>query len=331
MNKKNILVTGGYGFIGSNFINYLIDNYDEFNLINFDKQGIGSNPNNVKEPRNDKQVIHHFKWDISNSLLSKDSDLDLPFDYMFHFAAESHVDRSISDPSSFVDSNVKGTMNVLELARMIGVKRVILISTDEVYGSVSEPVKEDYVYNPSSVYSASKASAEMIAQSYKTTYDMDIIITRCSNNFGINQYEEKLIPKVINNAKNGVEIPIYDKGKQIREWTDVQEHIIDVIFVAEHAPSGEIYNVGRGYSTSNIDLVKNILKIMGKSKKLIKFIPNARLGHDFKYSIDTSKLQELRKKVSNDNYTDVSESPRTKQADKKVFLDKLEKYIKTFD
>lgn len=295
MNGKRILMTGGCGFIGSNFINYLIDNYEDFRLINFDYEGIGSNKSFVKEPK-ENQEVHHIKWNIANDILKNRTWDDLPFDYLFHFAAESHVDRSISTPEPFIDSNVKGTIQMLELARKIGIKKTILVSTDEIYGSVKKPAKETAKYNPSSVYSASKASAEMLANAYKTTYDMDIIITRCSNNFGPNQFEEKLIPKVIKNALEGKEIPVYDKGEQIREWTWVNDHITDLIFVAENAPKGEIYNVGSGYSISNIELVKEILKILDKSEDLIKFIPNARLGHDFKYAIDTSKISKLKDK-----------------------------------
>ena len=290
-------MTGGLGFIGSNFINYLIDNYDEFNLINFDFEGIGSNINNIKQPNSSKQQVHHFKWDISYDI-TRDTELgDLPFDYLFHFAAESHVDRSIDTPEPFIRSNVMGTMRMLELARKLGIKRFINISTDEVVGSVERAANENKPYNPSSVYSASKASAEMICNAYSTTYDMDIVTTRCGNNYGPNQYTEKLIPKVITNALNDETIPIYDDGKQIREWCFVEDHIKDVIYVAEKGKSGEIYNVGNGYPTTNIKLVKHILNTLNKTEELIEFQPNARLGHDFKYSLDIDKLQKL--KISN--------------------------------
>jgi len=294
MNSKNILVTGGCGFIGSNFINYLIDTYDEFNLINLDKYGIGSNINNIKLIRTQSQVIHTIKWDISDPLLPLNDDISLPFDYLFHFAAESHVDRSISTPAPFIQSNVMGTMQMMENARKMGIKRIINVNTDEVYGSVNKAVTEKASYNPSSIYSASKASSELICNAYKKTYGLNIITTRCSNNYGVNQYEEKLIPKVINNALNNVTIPIYDEGKQIREWTYVKDHIRDLIFLAKYGKSGEIYNVGKGYSISNIKLVKHILNILNKSENLIEFVPNARLGHDFKYSINTSKLNKLK-------------------------------------
>jgi dTDP-glucose 4,6-dehydratase len=295
MENKKILMTGGLGFIGSNFINYLIDTFDSFQLINFDYHGIGSNRKYVKANRANTQEIHHIQWDISYDILKNREWVDAPFDYLFHFAAESHVDRSISTPEPFVRSNVMGTMQMLELARKIGIKRVVAISTDEIYGSVNKPVKETAKYNPSSVYSATKASAEMLCNAYKTTYGMDIVITRCGNNYGPNQFEEKLIPKVITNALNDKKIPVYDKGEQIREWVYVEDHVKDILFVAEHGKSGEIYNVGHGFPITNLELVKKILKILDKSEDLIEFIPNARKGHDFKYSLDLSKIDTLQR------------------------------------
>jgi len=300
MENKNILVTGGCGFIGSNFINYLIDNFDSFNLINLDKEGVGSNKTFVKPTRLDTQTIIHLKWDISHDLLAEQDIIDLPFDYLFHFAAESHVDRSISSPRGFITSNVMGTMQLLENAHKMGVKRIINVSTDEIYGSKNKgSSKETDKYNPSSVYSASKASTELLCNAYIETYSMDIVTTRCSNNYGANQFEEKLIPKVIKNALAGEKIPIYDEGLQSREWTHVDDHIKDLLFVAEHGKKGQIYNVGKGYEIANIDLVKKILEILDKPEDLIEFIPNGRKGHDFRYSINTSKLKKLRQSVLN--------------------------------
>jgi dTDP-glucose 4,6-dehydratase len=308
MDNKRILMTGGLGFIGSNFVNYLIDNYDEFKLINFDFGGVGSNLDNIKEPKSDKQEIHHVKWDISNDIIKNREWVDLPFDYLFHFAAESHVDRSIDTPEPFVRSNVMGTMQMLELARKIGVKRFVNVSTDEVVGSVKRAANEKKPYNPSSVYSASKASAEMMCNAYKVTYGLDIVTTRCGNNYGPNQYEEKLIPKVITNALTDQDIPIYDEGKQIREWCFVNDHIEDVIYVAENGESGETYNVGFGFPLTNIKLVNKILKYLNKKPKdLVKFKPNARLGHDFKYSLDITKLQRLKESNGDPVWGDISE------------------------
>lgn len=314
-------MTGGLGFIGSNFINYLIDNYDEFKLINFDFEGIGSNVDNIKEPKTDKQEIHHIKWDISYDIIKNKELIGLPFDYLFHFAAESHVDRSIDTPEPFVRSNVLGTIQLLELARKIGVKRFVNISTDEVVGSVKRAATENKPYNPSSVYSASKASAEMMCNAYMVTYGMDIVTTRCGNNYGPNQYTEKLIPKVITNALNDKTIPIYDDGKQIREWCFVEDHVKDVIYVAKNGKSGEIYNVGTGYPLTNIKLVKHILDILNKPEELIEFQPNARLGHDFKYSLDIGKLQKLKHTNSDQILGNV---------DRKYFNNKLKQTIEHY-
>tara|TARA_R110000765_G_scaffold7963_4_gene26031 strand:- start:49170 stop:50174 length:1005 start_codon:yes stop_codon:yes gene_type:complete len=321
MNKKNILMTGGYGFIGSNFINYLINNYDEFNVMNLDYEGVGSNKDNITKEHTKKQCIMHCKWDISEDILEKQDIVDLPFDYLFHFAAESHVDRSISSPRGFVTSNVMGTMQILETARQLGVKRVIMVSTDEVYGSMKQgSAKETRKYNPSSVYSATKAASELICNSYVETYGMDIVTTRCGNNFGAGQFEEKLIPKVIKNALEDKKIPIYDKGKQRREWVYVNNHIQDLIFVAEHGKSGETYNVGSGTSLTNIKLVKKILKILGKPESLIEFIPNGRLGHDFRYSLDTTKLHALKLEVTIGKGS-------INQEDEVTFIENIAKYL----
>jgi len=181
------------------------------------------------------------------------------------------------------------------MARRIGVKRVILVSTDEVTGSIKTgSTKEFAKYDPSSVYSATKASAEMLAKAYYKTHGMDVVTTRCSNNFGPNQFEEKLIPKVIKNALSDKKIPIYDEGLQRREWTYVEDHVKDLIVVAEHGKKGEIYNVGDGFEFSNIDIVKRILNILDKTDDLLQFVPNARKGHDFRYSIDLSKIKKLK-------------------------------------
>jgi len=298
MDGKKILMTGGFGFIGSNFINYLIDNYDNFKLLNLDYKGVGSNIKNVKDCRTKYQEIYHIDIDISLNFVKNREIEKLPFDYLFNFAAESHVDRSISTPEPFIYSNVMGVMQMLELSRKMGVERVIHVSTDEVVGSVNKPAKETAKYNPSSIYSATKASSEMIVNAYIKMYGMDVVITRCANNYGKNQYEDKLIPKVITNALVGDDIPVYDKGEQIREWVHVDDHVKDIITVAKHGKSGQIYNVGGGYPMSNIDLVKKILDILGKSDDIIKFVPNARLGHDFKYSIDISKLNKLKNKYN---------------------------------
>lgn len=292
MNNKKILVTGGCGFIGSNFIDFVEENYENTIIYNIDYLGIGS-----KEKYRKNKNYFFIKDDINN--ISKHK-LPTDFDYIFHFAAESHVDRSIESPLPFISSNISGTLALLEFHKKIKKCRLMMISTDEVYGSIKNgSFEEKDRLNPSSAYSASKASSELLCNSYINTFNSDIIITRCSNNYGPNQFEEKLIPKVINNFIKNKEIPIYDDGLQIREWTYVDDHNKDVIFLAENGKSGEIYNVGAGFEITNIDLVKLLhnkySKITGKPIPLnLKFIKNARPGHDFRYSISLFKINELR-------------------------------------
>jgi dTDP-glucose 4,6-dehydratase len=289
MNNKKILVTGGYGFIGSNFINYLIKEYDEFELVNIDYLGFGSNIDNVNTTRLDTQKITHHIKDIYSypEYLNNEK-----FDYIIHFAAESHVDRSISSPVPFYESNVMGTLQILEYAKNSKSGRFIMISTDEVYGSCETgSFVETDPLNPSSPYAASKASAELICNSYIKTFGLDIIVTRCSNNFGPNQFEEKLIPKVVYNCLNNIKIPVYDEGLQKREWTYVDDHSKDILYLLRNGVSGETYNVGTGIEITNIDLVKLIMAELNAPKDLIEFVPNARLGHDFRYSIDLTKIR----------------------------------------
>lgn len=299
MNNKKILVTGGCGFIGSNFINYILKNYKNNIIFNLDCLGVGSRESNVDYVNSvNGNIYEFFKWNISNPLESVNS-VHCNFDYLFHFAAESHVDRSISGPEPFIQSNVMGTLQILEFAKKHNIKKVICISTDEVTGSIKKgSVKEFAKYNPSSVYSASKAASELLCNAYIKTHNLDVVITRCSNNYGPRQYREKLIPKVIYNCIHNLEIPVYDKGEQRREWSYVDDHIKDLLVVAQYGKSGEIYNVGCGYEISNIEIVNYIIEKLGQNKSLIKFIPNARLGHDFRYSINLSKLRKL--KIEND-------------------------------
>lgn len=288
-----ILVTGGFGFIGSNFINSLLRTVDEIEIYNVDFCGTGSNPKYLDYPRLRTQKIINFYDDINN--IEKLMKGITGFDCIYHFAAESHVDRSIQSPTGFIKSNINGTLAMLEYHRTLENCRFVYISTDEVVGSIKEgKFKEDDILNPSSPYSAAKASGELLCKSYHTTYGSDIVITRCSNNFGENQYSEKFIPTIINNIINNTPIPVYDKGEQVREWTYVKHHIKDVLFVANYGKSGEIYNVGSGHEMKNIDMVKLISNILKPDyPPNVIFKENARPGHDFRYAIDTTKLQRL--------------------------------------
>jgi len=292
--KHKILVTGGYGFIGGNFIKYLREYFHTDALIvNVDKNGYASNPEYAIPYCN---VSHHIDIADASALESVFDESD-PYDYIFHFAAESHVDNSISGPTVFVESNVLGTQNLLECYRTQnkGHGRFIHISTDEVYGHLgaTDPAfTEETPLSPRSPYAASKASSDLMCLSYISTYGLDISITRCCNNFGPNQYREKLIPTVIDSLQEGVKIPVYGKGDNIREWIHVKEHNKAVMNVAAKGESG-VYNIGSGVELTNMELVRLICKIMCKDPdENIEFVED-RLGHDFRYAIDCSKAKEI--------------------------------------
>jgi len=289
--KNNILVTGGYGFIGGNFIRFLQDNFPDNRIVCIDKDGYASNKDYV-EDLCDKE----YKLDITNTLELENVFLsNEKFDYIFHFAAESHVDNSILGPKVFIESNVLGTLNLLECFRKINNNygRFIHISTDEVYGHLGfgdASFTELTPIAPRSPYAASKASSDLLCLSYMNTYDSNISITRCCNNYGPNQHSEKFIPTIIKALKAGKKVPVYGEGMNIREWIHVHDHNLAVWAVATHGKTG-IYNIGSGLELSNIELVDKICTIMGKDlDKSVRFVED-RLGHDFRYSIDFSKIQ----------------------------------------
>ena len=284
-----LLVTGGLGFIGSNLIRYLLGKYKDIVIINLDKMGIGSNINNLKDvERNEKYSL------IKGSLLDFDlvSSLIKNVDAAINLAAETHVDRSIANPRIFLENNTIGTFNLLEAARIYNPKlRIIQVSTDEVYSDILiGSYKEEDRLKPSSPYSASKAAADVLCLAYHRTYNLDIVITRCTNNFGPYQFPEKLIPKTIIRASLGMKIPIYGSGKNIRDWIYVLDHCEALEIILEKGRAGEIYNISSGNEEDNLTLVKKILKIMGKNEDLIEFVED-RPGHDVRYSLDSSKIR----------------------------------------
>lgn len=277
-----ICVTGGAGFIGTNFVRYITQHYDcETTVI--DKLTYAGTKQNL-----DGLNIKFLQKDICDLTTADFGE----YDYVFHFAAESHVDRSISSPNDFLKTNVIGTVNLLELCKAVGVGRFIYISTDEVYGSTTIPSRETDIFSPSSSYSASKASGEVFCNAYYKTFNVPIIITRSSNNFGPYQHIEKLVPKVITNAINNEIIPVYGTGKNVRDWLYVEDNCEAIDFVGRHGTIGEAYNISGGNQKENIEIVKDILSILCKSKELIKFVPD-RLGHDFEYNLDGFKLKKL--------------------------------------
>ena len=291
-----ILVTGGLGFIGSNFILILKKRFPSWKITNLDAESFGSNKKNLNQIKKGKNY-QYIKGNITNSnLIDK---LISQNDFVINFAAESHVDRSINDPESFIKSNYVGMYTILEAIKKYK-KTLIQISTDEVFGSLKkQTATENFPYNPSSPYASTKAAAELLVKSYVTTFGCKAIITRCTNNFGPRQSLEKLIPKIISLANKNKKIPIYGNGKNVRDWIFVEDHCNAILEILLKGKSGESYNISATNELDNLTIVNTILKIMKKPKNLIKFTKD-RPGHDFRYSLDSSKIKkELKWKIKN--------------------------------
>jgi len=283
-----LLVTGGLGFIGSNFILNTIKNNNEISITNIDAELLGSNHNNLLELKNSPNY-NFVKGNITNKVLMEKLIADT--DAIINFAAESFVDRSILDANQFLVSNIRGTYTILETLRKQK-KRLIQISTDEVYGSLENgSATEEYRFNPSNPYAATKASAELLVNAYVKTYDLDCVITRCTNNYGPRQFYEKLIPKTILLANQNKKIPIYGKGKNIRDWIFVDDHCDAVYKVLTEGKTGHSYNISSNNEIDNLTIVKKILEFMNKSNDLIEFVDD-RPGHDLRYSLDSSKIRD---------------------------------------
>ena len=285
-----ILVTGGAGFIGSNFIKYMLDKYSDYEIVNLDLLTYCGNLENLKSVEFNKNYTF-VKGNIADKELVNDIVKDC--DYVINFAAESHVDRSIEDPEIFIKSNVLGTQVLLNAAKDGEVKKYIQISTDEVYGSLGSEgyFTENTPLQPNSPYSASKAGGDLIVRAYHNTFGMPINITRCSNNYGPYQFPEKLIPLMISNALEDKSLPIYGDGKNIRDWLHVYDHCSAIDLVLHEGKVGEVYNIGGNNEKQNIEIVKLILEDLGKDESLIKYVDD-RLGHDRRYAIDSTKIQE---------------------------------------
>jgi len=288
-----LLITGGLGFIGSNLIRYILEKHKDAKVVNLDKMGIGSNISNLKDLEG-KERYRFVKGDLLDFALI--SGLVKDVDASINLAAETHVDRSIANPRAFLENNTVGTFNLLEAARIRNPKlRILQVSTDEVYSDIPEgSYREEDRLRPSSPYSASKASADMFCLAYNRTYSLDIIVTRCTNNFGPYQFPEKLIPKTIIRASLGMKVPIYGSGRNVRDWIYVLDHCEALDLLLSDGKSGETYNISSGNELENLALVKKILAIMGKEEDLIEFVED-RPGHDIRYSLDSSKIRkELR-------------------------------------
>ena len=291
MKYKNILVTGGAGFIGSNFVRMLLDERPDLNVVTLDALTYAGNLANLEGYLDNTR--HKFAHGSLNDTALVESILnENEIDGVVNFAAESHVDRSIEGPRVFYETNVMGTLSLLERVRSVDKDiRFLQVSTDEVYGSLDDGglFTENTTIKPNSPYSASKAAADHLTHSYYHTFGMDCVITRCSNNYGPLQFPEKMVPLCINNVRHGRNIPVYGDGLQVRDWLYVYDHCSAILKVLEKAPSGEVYNIGGCNEKTNLELVGTILAALGADESLITFVKD-RPGHDRRYAIDSSKI-----------------------------------------
>lgn len=287
--STRILITGGCGFIGSWLIKHLLAQTPDVQIINLDLLTYAGNPDNLKEIATDSRY-HFVQGDICDSALVNRLMADV--DICVNVAAQTHVDRSISGPGVFIQTNVVGTQVLLEAARLHKIQKFIQVSTDEVYGSIEGTAKftETSPLEPSSPYSSSKAGADLIALSYWKTYGLPVCITRCTNNYGPNQYPEKLIPLFILNASDDKQVPVYGDGLNVRDWIHVKDHSAGVARVISDGKPGEVYNIGSGNEHNNLEITRLILKTLAKPESLIKYVED-RLGHDRRYALDCSKIQ----------------------------------------
>ena len=291
----HLLITGGMGFIGSNFIRLLLRERPEWTLVNLDLLTYAGNPENLEDVAPEAEAAGRYRFvraDIADPAAVADV-LDGGFDAIVNFAAESHVDRSIQSAAPFIRTNVVGTQVLLDAARQHGVPRFVHVSTDEVYGDLEmddPPFHEGTSITPSSPYSASKAAADHLALAYHRTHGMDVVVTRCSNNYGPYQFPEKLIPLMIVNALEGRSLPVYGKGENVRDWIEVEDHARGVLAALEKGRSGEVYNFGGASERKNIEVVREIVRLVGAREDQITYVTD-RPGHDRRYAIDFSKAE----------------------------------------
>lgn len=287
-----LLITGGAGFIGSNFIRYILEKYKKDRIINFDKLTYCGNLENLKDIENSPRY-GFIKGDIADEQAVERAVSFHKPDAILNFAAETHVDRSILDPKSFSVTDVLGTQTLLEAVKKYKIKKYVQISTDEVYGSIKRgKFKETDNLMPNSPYSASKAGADLLVRAYHKTFSLPALITRCSNNFGPFQYPEKLIPLFVTNILEGKKVPLYGKGQNVRDWIFVLDHCSGIDMVLRKGKIGEVYNMGGSSEKTNLQITKIILKYFKKDKTGIEYVKD-RPGHDLRYAIDSSKIKKL--------------------------------------
>ena len=289
----HILVTGGAGFIGSNFVEHMVKKYPQYDITCFDKLTYAGSRENLNNVEGWHHNYHFIKGDICDYNKVKKTLQSLSIDTIVNFAAESHVDRSIENSDEFIQTNINGTHTLLKMLHEFPIKKFVQISTDEVYGTLTEddePFTEDSPLAPNSPYAASKTSADLLCRSFHETYKYPITITRCSNNYGPRQYPEKLIPLMIQKIKNGEKVPVYGDGKNIRDWVHVRDHCEAIDVVLHKGRDGEVYNIGGQDEKRNIDIVKDILQNLEGSFDQIEYVED-RKGHDWRYAIDISKIK----------------------------------------
>jgi dTDP-glucose 4,6-dehydratase len=287
----NVLVTGGSGFIGSNLVRLLLAERPAWRVVNLDKLTYAGNAENLADLASHPRY-RFVRGDVCNGELVAEIVRSEKIEAVMHLAAESHVDRSILSPAIFIETNVRGTQVLLEAARELGVRKFLHVSTDEVYGSLGETglFTEETPLAPSSPYSASKAGSDLLALAYAHTFGMDVVVTRCSNNYGPYQFPEKLIPLMIANALRDLALPVYGDGLNVRDWIHVEDHCRGLVAALERGRKGEVYNFGASSERRNIEIVRQVLALVGKPESLIKYVKD-RPGHDRRYAIDASKVR----------------------------------------
>ena len=286
-----ILVTGGAGFIGSNFIKHMVSKYPKYDIVCYDKLTYAGNLNRLDST--DGLISYFVEGDICDEKLLDWTIDEAKIDVIVNFAAETHVDNSIESSDEFIKTNINGTHTLLKMLHKHNIKKFVQISTDEVYGALSEddkPFTENTSLAPNSPYSASKTSADLLCRSFYETYKYPIVITRCSNNYGSNQHTEKLIPKMIENIKSGKKIPIYGDGRNIRDWVHVEDHCEAIDLVLHKGKNGEVYNIGGECEKRNIDIANIVLSHLNASTDLIEYVED-RKGHDWRYAVDITKIK----------------------------------------
>lgn len=289
---ESLLITGGAGFIGSNFVHYVLEKYPSCRVVVYDKLTYAGNLDNLRDAAGDPRYSF-VRGDICDAELVEEVVREHEIDAIVNFAAETHVDRSILEPGSFIQTDVYGTHVLLEVVRKLGLRRMLHVSTDEVYGSITDgsSVETDNLL-PNSPYSASKAGGDLMCRAYHVTYGVPVVITRGSNNFGPHQYPEKVIPLFITNALDDKPLPLYGDGLNVRDWLYVLDHCEAIDLMLREGRDGEVYNVGADHELANLELTQTILDMMGKPSTLIQYVED-RLGHDRRYSLDSSKIQKL--------------------------------------